>query len=180
MNSRWVDFAYHDDHDVELKCNKILVVFFYFSTRKESQLWSSISWFQICISICNHSFLISNSFQSPYILFLNHDIFLAKLGTHQYCVRAGPRLVAYLILRGKVLTVRTVRQPVFRHPLCIIMSALNAYFGYFSTFTKIHLNPLSLIVCPGRPCTCSAPSCHVVDSGIVRPMVDIPLVSIRG
>ena len=106
-------------------------------------------------------------------------IFRAKLCTHQYCVGARPRLVAHLILKGKVLTIRTVRQPVFRHPLRIILSALNAYFGYFSTFTKIHLNPLSLIVCPGRPRACSAPSCHVVDSGIVRPVVDIPLVSTR-
>ena len=133
--------------------------------------------------ICSPSFLISNSFHSPYILKKKKPrqfIFLAKLCTHQYCVRAGPRLVAHLILRGKVLTVRTVRQPVFRHPLRIILSALNAYFGYFSTFTKIHLNPLSLIACPGRPCACSATSCHVVDSSIVRPMVDIPLVSTRG
>ena len=94
----------------------------------------------------------------------------------QYCVKAGLGLASHLILSGKVLTVRTVRQPVFRHPLRIILSALNSYSGYYSTFTKIHLNPLSLIVCPGRPCACSAPSCHVIDSGIVRPMIDIPLV----
>lgn len=83
--------------------------------------------------------------------------------------------ITYLILRSKVLTVRAVRHPIFRDPLRIILPALNAYFGYFFNFTKIHLNPLSFIVCLGRPCTCSAPSCCVVDSGIVRPMVGIPL-----
>ena len=85
-------------------------------------------------------------------------------------------LVAYLILRGKVLTVRAVRQPIFGDPLRMLLSALYAYFGYFSNFPKVHLNPLPFIVCPGRPCTCAAPSSPVVDPGIVRPMIGGPLV----
>ena len=82
---------------------------------------------------------------------------------------------SYLILDSKVLSVCAVRHPEFLDPLRIILSTLNAYFGDFHNFTKIHLNPLSFIVCFCWPGTCSSSSCHVVDFGIVWSMVSIPL-----
>ena len=82
-------------------------------------------------------------------------------------------IISYLILFHKVVTVYAIRHPVFGDPLGVILPALHAYFGYFLDFTKIYLNPLSLIACLGNPCAWFP--CNVVDPGIVRPMVGTPL-----
>lgn len=56
------------------------------------------------------------------------------------------------------------------------MTTLDPDFGHLHSSTKIHLNPLSLVICLSRPGPRSSSSSHVVDSGIVWSMVGIPLV----
>ena len=82
----------------------------------------------------------------------------------------------HLILNCKVLTILAVRHFIACDPLSVILTTLDPYLGHRGNFSKIYLNPLSLVVCLRRPGPCSSTSGHAVYSGIIWSMVCIPLI----
>lgn len=53
-------------------------------------------------------------------------------------------------LKLKVSAIYAVRDHVLGHPLSYIIAALSSDFGHFSHLSKVHLNPLPLVVGRGN------------------------------
>ena len=94
-----------------------------------------------------------------------------KVWGRNQCLYLGIRVV--LVLRP-VHTVATVEHPVTGDPLVSILSRLGQDLGDLNRPVKVHLDPLSVVIIPGRPRPGAVALPWYIKPCSVRPVVIVP------
>ena len=94
-----------------------------------------------------------------------------KVWGRNQCLYLGIRVV--LVLRP-VHTVATVEHPVTGDPLVSILSRLGQDLGDLNRPVKVHLDPLSVVIIPGRPRPGAVALPWYIKPSSVRPVVIVP------